>query len=205
MDRRWLYAGLLAAAGVGIARVLKKPKLVPGESRILLVGDSLAVGLSTPLKALATDQRIGFNAVAQVGTRIDQWGGKGTPQSAQLDAALDATQPTLVLVSLGTNDEYITMGNPPERQAPYLKALIEKIERYVHKGDYGLGAELIWIGPPTLPKKGTNGIRALLAATIPQARFFDSQRLSIPRAPDNLHSTPKGYAGWAGALWQWLS
>ena len=196
VDRRWLYAGLLAAAGVGLVRALKhKPRIVPGQSRMLLIGDSLAVGLTTPMKAIAADQRVVFGAAAEQGTRIDQWGKPGTKQANALDAALASVQPTLVLVSLGTNDEYM-MGSPVERQAPHMKALIEKLTRG--------GAEVFWIGPPTLPKKGTNGIRALLTSAVQSDHFFDSQPLPIPRGPDNLHPTARGYAGWAGAVWQWL-
>lgn len=193
MDRRWVYAGLGVVAGVGLLRVLwpSRPRVTPGETRLLLVGDSLAVGLGPPLRALARDQSVSFEQLAKEGTRIDQWAG-----SQKLTERLAAFRPTLVLVSLGTNDEYM-MGDGGARQAPHLDQLLSKLQ--------AAGAEVAWIGPPTLPKAGSNGVLALLRARIPGSHYYHSEQLTIPRAPDRLHPTLKGYAGWAGMLWQWLS
>jgi len=43
------------------------------------------------------------------------------------------------------------------------------------------------------------------AALRSRFRYFPSQRLTIPRGADQLHPTARGYAAWAGAIWQWLS
>ena len=40
---------------------------------------------------------------------------------------------------------------------------------------------------------------------VPATDYFHSEKLEIPRGPDGIHSTPRGYAGWAGAIWRWLS
>ncbi len=189
MDRRWVYAGLVAVAGIGLVRVLRASRIKPGETRILLLGDSLAVGLATPLKALGLEQKIPVLGIGKTSTRIDQWAQSGT-----LLDQLSAFKPTLILVSLGTNDEYLT-GDAAARQKPYLDQLVKRFGEI----DYA------WIGPPTLPKPTTNGITALLQSRIPSSHYFPSHTLQIPRGPDNLHPTAKGYAGWAGALWQWLS
>lgn len=189
MDRRWVYAGLVAAAGIGLVRVLRAPRIQSG-SRLLVIGDSLAVGLTPPLKALGADQGIAVLGIGKVSTRIDQWA-----QSAALTDAVVAFKPTLVLVSLGTNDEYLS-GDAVKRQRPYLEQLLNRLE--------GAKSDYVWIGPPTLPKS-TNGVTALLQARVPSANYFPSHTLTIPRGPDQLHPTAKGYAGWAGALWQWLS
>jgi len=202
MDRRWVYAGLIAIVGAGLAKALIQPRIRRGD-RILLVGDSLAVGLAPHLAALAKDTGASFQALATVGTRIDQWA-----DSDALTKALDAVQPTLVLISLGTNDEYL-QGDAVARQRPYLEKLLQKIEQYSHKQDYGLGPDaIVWIGPPTLPKP-TVGIVAMVqeaaAGLRPRISYFPTQTLTIPRGPDHIHPTARGYAGWAGALWQWLS
>jgi lysophospholipase L1-like esterase len=193
MDRRLIYAGLLIATGIGLARLLVRgPKIKPGESRVLLIGDSLAVGLAPPMRSLAAESNVEFFSLAKEGTRIDQWASGSW--SAQLDAALASFAPTLVLVSLGTNDEYM-MGDAVTRQAPFLEALLAKLR--------DAGAEVVWIGPPTLPKP-TNGIVAMLVAAIPDTNYFPSSSLAIPRASDGIHSTPRGYAGWAGSIWSWM-
>lgn len=194
MERRWLYAGLAVAAGVGLTTLIRRgPKITAGQTRLLLIGDSLAVGLGPQLQAIAKDQKVPFDAVAEVGTRIDQWATR-----ADLDQHLAAFKPTLVLVSLGTNDAYMQGDWVVGRQQAALQALLAKIK--------ASGAEAVWIGPPTLPLKTSNGIVPMLKATIPSSHYFPSDTaLQLPRGPDGIHPTVAGYAGWAGALWQWLS
>lgn len=188
MTRQWVYAGLLAAVGYGLVRAMRGPHVIPGQTRVLVIGDSLAVGLAPQIKALAAESQVSFDALATVGTRIDQWA-----QSGSLVDKLAAFKPTLVLVSLGTNDEYMT-GDAVGRQQPYLTQLLARLK----------DATVVWIGPPTLPKP-SNGIVGMLQARLPASHYFPSQTLTIPRGPDQIHPTAKGYAGWAGALWQWLS
>lgn len=185
-----MYAGLAAALGVGLVRAIRAPKVHAG-SRLLLIGDSLAVGLAPQVKALAAEQKVPFLATATISTRIDQWA-----QSQALTQTLAAFRPTLVLVSLGTNDEYLT-GDAVRRQAPYLDQLLQRLTV--------AGAEVVWIGPPTLPKAASNGIVALIQSKVAASQYFPSQTLQIPRGPDQLHPSAKGYAAWAGALWQWLA
>ncbi len=43
------------------------------------------------------------------------------------------------------------------------------------------------------------------SALSPRYFYFHSEKLEMPRGPDNLHPTARGYAGWAGAIWHWLS
>lgn len=204
-DRLWLYAGLAGLAGIGLVRLLGAPRVRRGD-RVLIVGDSLAVGLTPPLTALAKDGGVQLQSLAKEGTRIDQWS-----QSAALKEALDKFQPTLVLISLGTNDEYMQGKDVGARQRPELQRLIELIDHFPRKVDYGLGPEqgIVWIGPPTLPKAQTNGVVPMILAEASalraRFRYFPSQRLTIPRGADQIHPTARGYAAWAGALWQWLS
>ena len=193
MNKTWIYAGLAVAAGVsavGLVKVFSGPRIRPGRSRVFLVGDSLAVGIAPHLKALSAESRIAFDYVAKEGTRIDQWA-----NSQVLQEKLKLFQPTLVLVSLGTNDEYLSEG-APARQAPYLQTLLANL---------GAAApEIAWIGPPTLPKR-TNGMVALIRSRVPDSHYFASENLEIVRGPDALHPTARGYATWAGSIWRWLS
>lgn len=188
MDRSWIYAGLAAAVGVGLVRALRPPRLRAGVTRMMIIGDSLAVGLSPLLKSMAAEQKIAVDAFPIISTRIDQWA-----KSAVLGEHLASFKPTLVLISLGTNDEYIA-GDAVSRQRPFLEQLLARFP----------DSEVVWIGPPTLPKT-TNGITPMLQARVPSAQYFPSQTLTISRGPDGIHPTAKGYAGWAGAIWQWLS
>jgi len=164
-------------------------RLVDENTRLLLVGDSMAVGLTHYLRLLADEEGIeDYMALATSGTRIDQWA-----RSGELERALEAFEPTLILVSLGTNDAHLGPG-AADRQAPYLEELLDMLEES--------GATVVWIGPPELPFEDTE-IRELLEDEAP--RYFDSLDYDIPRGPDDLHPTASGYAGWAGAIWQWLT
>jgi len=193
VNKSWIYAGLaVAAAGVsavGLVKVLSGPRLRAGRTRLFLVGDSLAVGLAPHFKALAAESNIAFDSLAKEGTRIDQWA-----NSQVLADRLRTFQPSLILVSLGTNDEYLSDG-APARQAPFLQTLLKNLRAV---------APEVWIGPPTLPKE-TNGIVALIRSSVPDSHYFPSENLDIARGPDSLHPTARGYAAWAGSVWRWLS
>lgn len=181
------------AAGVGVAYVVssRHPKLL-ADSRILLIGDSLALGLAPHLRALAEEAGLPFRAVAQKGTAIRDWGGIiETTASQRLQEALSTFQPTLVLVSLGTNDELFEPAVVVAEQDD-LAALFERLDDY----------EVAWIGVPTLPVQTAGAARMIRDTGVP---YFPSERLELRRAPDGLHPTVGGYAAWAGALWSWLT
>lgn len=199
-NRAWIYVGLTATvAAVGLVELTRGPTLKKGD-RVLLVGDSLAVGLQTPLGALAKEYGIAFQGIGIVGTRIDQWS-----QSDVLKQTLETFKPTVVLVSLGTNDAY--MMAPPDvydRQKPYLEQLLTLLESASPRA-------IVWIAPPTLPAAAVSlaRVRALIASVHtllrPRVAVFPSDRLKLARGPDGIHPVASGYAGWAGALWQWLT
>jgi len=180
--------------GVGVIRVITAHPKLRADSRILLIGDSLAQGLNPQLKALARDERVTYEGRGISGSRIDQWA-----KNPWLDQTLASYQPTLILVSLGTNDAYM-QGDVWERQRPALERLLDKLE--------ASGAEVVWITPPTLPVVH-NGMRVdagfLDTLSREAPNVFDSTALNIPRGPDGLHPNVAGLAGWAGALWAWLS
>ncbi len=204
-SRAWIYMGLGAAlagaTAVGLVGLFSGPSLKPGD-RVLLIGDSLAVGLTVPFGSLAREHGVTFKGLGTVGTRIDQWA-----SSTELAQTLATFQPTIVIVSLGTNDAYM-MGppDPGQRQAPYLDKLLALLERSSPSP-----RALVWLQPPTLPPAAIAlpSIRALIETLRRRTRIpvfvFQSQQLSLPRGPDGIHPVASGYAQWAGALWQWLT
>jgi len=135
--------------------------------------------------------RVVFAGISKVGSTIRDWS-DGTALNAQLRAAL-AQRPSVVLCSLGTNDEALTPDSA-RAELPLLDALIALVK--------SSGAELGWIGPPKLQK--TNGMSQIIQAKLPQNRYFHSETFDIPRAGDGLHPTIKGYTGWAGQIWLWV-
>ncbi len=196
MDRTWIYAGLLIAGGAALVKVLGRAPTIKRGERLLLVGDSLALGLAPPLGQLAKENGVLFRVVGKTGSTVGQWAG-ATSLNAELVRAL-AEKPAVVLVSLGTNDEALSTESA-RAELPQLERLIALIE--------ASGAELGWIGPPKLLPGlsfSPNGFTRSIQKRVPQGAYFASDSYDIPRAPDRLHPTVRGYAGWAGAIWQWL-
>lgn len=193
-NRAWILAGAALSAGIGFVFVLssRHPK-IGSDSRILLIGDSLAVGLGPHLRALARDENIDFAVVARRGATISDFGGLvATEESARLGEALEQFEPTLVLIALGTNDEYLSP-EALEREQDDLDALLEQLAPY----------DVAWIGVPELPKPDSNGaVRMIRDTGVP---YFPSAQLELERAADELHPTVAGYAKWAGILWSWLT
>lgn len=188
VDRRWVLGGLLAAAGIGAAAVITaRPKIRP-DTRLLLIGDSLARGLDTHFRQLAREEGVSYVGRGISGSRIDQWA-----RDPWVDQTLRSYKPTLILVSLGTNDEYMGPG-AARQQRPYMHELLAKLDES--------GAEIVWIAPPRLPI-ANRGVAQMIRQQAPYV--FPSRDYVIPRGPDRLHPTAAGYAGWAGAIWKWLS
>ena len=185
-----LLAGLGAAALGLLYAVLggKSKKLAPGRLPTVLVGDSLAIGLTTPLRMAG----LPIHSIAIGGTTIAYWASTG---KARLDAEL-ASKPTSIMVSLGTNDAYNVDSYAPI-VTPITAAFLKRLS--------DAGAFVFWIGPPKLPTS-YNGhtlsqsvlstIRAVVDAS-QDAIWIDSSALNIERQSDQLHPTEAGYAQWA--------
>jgi lysophospholipase L1-like esterase len=190
----WVLGGVLVATGVGLAVAVRKhgepacrPSVAPG-SRVLLVGDSLAVGLGPPLRSAFTRAGADFLALAKSGTTMTYWIA-GAPR-ASVEAALGSFSPTLVLVSLGTNDSY------GARSDEQLRSDVAA----VHALATSRGAEMAWILPPSLPKPDRVGPLVRQAGL----HGFESSRLPLRQA-DGIHPSGRGYAGWAEHVFAWLS
>jgi lysophospholipase L1-like esterase len=209
--KAWIYAGLLVAGGVGVAKIIQggpllgsKPVVKKGD-RLLLIGDSLGVGLRYPMKALAQEAGVAFDNVTQEGANMGHFASesaafKGRQLGRELRAKLQSFRPTLVLVSLGTNDEAISRYNRTANvvalQGPKFEALLRLLR--------ASAPEVAWIVPPRNSFMST-GLRQLIRDRLGRGKYFDSEKYAIPKQPDQVHPTPKGYAGWAGLIWRWAS
>ena len=190
MDKRYLYAAGGVAALLGLLLVSRAsadagPTPVAKGGKILLLGDSLAVGLTAELKKLAEASGYAFASSAQVGTRSDQW-------EARIAPILTAEKPSLVLVSLGTNDA--AMGPAAPQQDVHIGNVAALLSS---------GPSLVWIAPPSLPARLNDGpIRESINRHA--ANVIDSRSMTFYRAPDGIHASPSGYASWADQIWQVL-
>lgn len=195
-SRAWIYAGLLVAAGAGLVSAAKPPapRAAPGKARVLLIGDSLSVGLRTPLSLLAKESNIGFAHCGEVGYTINRFVGYGD-KAACVKQQLASLKPTHVLILLGTNDEAMSASQAP-KQVEAARALVETCR--------ASGAEVIWIAPAKKFAK-SNGVLSGLRQMFDDAHWFESSALNIPIADSIGHMTPVNYCRWSGAIWNWLT
>lgn len=185
--KTWVLASVAALSAVGLL-ILRKgtTRRRPAEPRVLLIGDSHAQGLAPHLGRMASAAGVPFGADFQVGSTVALW---ATPR---LQAALDAHQPTVVLVSLG-NNESATM----QAATPAVKAGVQAVADMVHAA----GADLAYLVSPRLPWSTAWAAtlwRAAADDAMPGLAFDDEPR------GDNIHLLPAGYSRWATAIWQWL-
>jgi lysophospholipase L1-like esterase len=157
---------------------------VPPE-RVLVVGDSLAVGTRVPLEQ------------ALPGTRVETSAERGrTTAEGVAEIAARSPLPAVLVVSLGTNDD-------PSAVEAY-QGQVETVLRAA-----GPTACVVWpniVRPPYggVGYDGYNRALASLAAANPNLVVVDWVALTAanPRwmAPDGVHATPEGYAGRARAI-----
>lgn len=187
-SRSWLYlagvVGVVAAVAVVAAPALAGQRVhLRSGDRVLLLGDSLAQGLTPPMRKLAQDAGLEFFGDGRPSTRLDQWLDQGWAE-----ARIAEFRPTVALVSLGTNDAGSNFSSTFSDRA---KALVAMAARY--------GTTILWIEPPTMPFSTQTVVSG---ARDSGAAVFRSQDVEIPRGPDNIHPTIGGFAAWSALIWQ---
>jgi hypothetical protein len=183
-----IFGSLLAVAGIGLAKTLKPgcvSPVVPG-GRTMLVGDSLGVGMAPYFAKLSTDSGMDYVARTTGGTQTFQWAG-----NTELATKVQSFQPTLCLVSLGTND---AKGN---RTADQLSNDIQSLIGLLSS----TGATVVWILPHPLPFD-ERGFSDLVRAT--GVRVYESSKVDLPLGPDAIHMSGTAYAYWAAMVWREL-
>lgn len=190
----------------------------PGPSAaVMVIGDSLAVGLNPRIRALALKDGMTFiDGAPKGGTMISQWSkkdgrmkGNGFLYSRLADdiARMKKTgaDHKVALVSFGTNDNY--SGQWPDTNNN-LPGMLKEFR--------DAGIEVCWIGPPKLP----SSIRSFVTpgARVPRrddilenlkshfdaAHWVPSDTLPIPQQPDHIHPTVQGYDLWAGKVFDYM-
>jgi len=204
--------GVLVLAGGSAATAGALHPISWPQERVLVIGDSLAVGLATPLEQALRARGVGaFRSIAVGGTMINQWAWSGSHlQARQLDAALAEFQPTLVLISLGTNDEASRgavdyKGDPA--QPPYgpgFSVANQRKDSIPKLASKLAGVRSVWLGPPVTSRwEPDRAFRDLIAANWP-GRYFNTESIALAKASDKLHMTGSGYRTWSDAIIAWL-
>ncbi len=153
-----------------------------GEN-VLLIGDSLAVGLAGRLGALVSEAGGTFSGQGVNSTTVHDW----APRMGSLGS------PTVLLVSLGTND---MRGGRSDFSGD--------VASIVDAGK-SAGARVYWISPPKMPFS-EGSIRSELASTLASrgVPLFHSETADYARAADGIHMPPSGYSAWGSDIFAWL-
>ena len=175
--RSWIYSGIAHPPSVVLAQAKKRRRL-PAGSRLLLAGDGYAWGLAPFLGLLARDAHVIYSTYLNQGS-IESW------DQEKLLATAVAPGFDMVLLSLDLDPS-----KPQERAS---------LTKLVRDGRPA-GVTLVWLRPPRKAESVAHLRAALDAMKVPS---FHSEALVLPRGLDGEPSA-RGYAGWAGALWQWI-
>lgn len=168
---------ILAAIGLVVYdKTTSAPRFFRGD-RVALFGDSLAQGLKTPLRALASTSGVTLVADVQQGTRMDQWVQRG-PQIA--------SGSKYALISLGTNDSVANAAHQAQ-MGRYAKDISASLR--------SLGVTPIWILPPPMRFPTGAAVDAIMSTGDPYLVSADYPRY------DSIHPTPAAFGQWASDIW----
>lgn len=171
-------ARLASLAAVVLVLVLApSDRAQAGSGRVLIVGDSLAVGTKPYLGAMLAGRELSWDALD----------GRTTPQGLTgLRAGVRAVRPQAVVVSLGTND-----GPDPGRFADRIRRVLAAAP---------IDACVVWATINRPPRKGPyDGLNRVLrraAVRDPRMVLVDWDRAvarGAVRLPDGLHPDAAGY------------
>lgn len=152
-------------------------------ARLLLTGAPVATGLIPPLRALAEDQKVAFEAsVPLVPQGVPAPPTEVWATRPELARALSTFRPSLVAVVL----------DPPSADAGGRAKQVRAHQALLALAQQA-GAQVVWVGSPHAH------------TTDRTPGYFPTSALQLSRGPDGVSLTVTGYAGWAGAFWQWLS
>lgn len=150
---------------------------------VALLGDSLAVGLTHPMRTLAAASGIGFAADAEAGASVLHF----PPERVRTDVLLADT----VIVSLGGNDRLATW------RAGELTGAVEAFVRAAAER----GAIVYWVDMPFPTLEDRTGVSTLWRSAARPVDVGSAERWAPARASDGVHLTPSGYADLARVVW----
>lgn len=142
-----------------------------GPRSVLLLGDSIGVGLAAPLAREAVARHVAFTAAVKSGSTAGLW----RARAAEL-----VRRGQTVVVSLGTNDCKDPRSRACERFPDRARAIDELVR--------DRGGRTLWLVPTWVPWAATIRLGLREAGQVAQELGTD-----VPVAPDGIHPTPEGY------------
>jgi hypothetical protein len=178
--RAWIWSGLSMARGVGLVSLSVAKPEGPRPRPKLAPGVRVVLGGGPLAQGLSPPLRqLAGESSVVLRTRADDRARASDWSACETDLA--ALNPDLVLVALELAD--LTTA-----AAPALASLVKALRRK--------SVPVVWVAPPS--EADPKPRRAA------RPDIFPSEALEIPRGPDAA-PTAIGFAGWAGAIWRWLS
>ena len=178
-------------------KVLQPDQIVINKNdKVLLMGDSHVENLDYVISRLAKKDGIEFKSVYVIGSTIRQWSipvTKGWNLTSKWQSIYDF-HPTIVLVSLGSNDAY--SGDSGEIYVKDFLELMKNIEN-----DY----KIVWICPPTLARAKVGEEHVYNMIKYLGIEHYDSRDIEIDMEPDKLHTNGKGRKVWGNWIWNKLT
>ena len=167
----------------------KASPLIPSGKRVLIVGDSLGMGFGPHLEKTLRENNYETYLHTVLGSTTKRW-------MSMIMHDLTKYKPSLVVVSLGTNDS-VANQEWLERNKEVYSRFVELVE--------SSGAKLVWVGPPEVKRKlllRLSIVRQYISEASPL--LYDTRTINIPLSEDGVHSTPVGYKLWADSIWDWM-
>lgn len=152
--------------------------------RILFFGDSMVEGLLRRMNCYAFKNGYDMTNVVWYSSTTDIWANTDT-----LHYFINKVNPTFVMISLGTNEQFIK--NPAEREVSIRRILKEL-------GD----TPYVWIGVPAW--KEDTGINDLTRQIVGNDHYFDSRGLTLQRGRDRMHPTFYAASLWMDSIARWM-
>jgi hypothetical protein len=175
--RDWIYSGLAHPSNVILANRPRGSRL-PAGTRILLAGDESAAGLGPFLGKLAVDSKVNLRFEWERAALAEHWLSVATAER------LKKTNSSVVVASFTTKE------TDPASLSRRLREFKQSLNPSM----------LVWILPLV-----RNASSEALSMALPVADIsaFHSDLLEVHRSPTGAPSA-RGYAGWAGSVWNWL-
>ena len=197
----------------------KHPPINMTGQRVLLMGDSLGVGVGPSLEK--EFRALGISAFKNIsvgGKNIAQFSDNSHAEGKSFEKAMVEFKPTIVFISLGTNDEAIRRikgGDPryftPENLAknlvgPNFSVAKQRAKAIARLAGKLSGVQSIFIGPPASDPSlwpMDREFRNLLESTW-RGNYFSTEAVAPQKCSDKIHFTGTGYKTWASAIANWI-
>ena len=175
--------------------------LVTLSDRVFMVGDSQAYLLQRPLAALAKADGVTFGAHPVPGSSVISW----SIGHQEGWSALRTFHPTVVLVSLGSNDA-CTGIRVVRNEPPYLARMLKRLDKYkvVWLGPLKIGGAPEGCGQRDCLSRAIPGLEAFYQMVSPKVQYLDARTIVIPTWDDLLHPNATGQVTWANWIWRGL-